>query len=258
MPPHSLPSLLVVLVNFIIAGAQKCGTTAVFNALSLHPDIGVSVPKEVHFFDNDALFSHPPVDYDQYHRHFRPDDCSRLRGEATPAYLYWQPCPARIKAYNPAIKLILILRNPVERAYSHWNMLTHKGRETLPFGEALRAEPARLRQADTGQSKPYSYMDRGFYACQLERYLSLFAREQILVLPYEELVADFGQVYRTLCDFLGLRAIDPPTCNTAYALPYTVPLDITNRQFLLEVFRDDITRLERLLGWDCSHWLAVK
>ena len=107
-------------VDFAIAGVQKAGTTALFDYLSDEPELSLSHVKETHFFDDDERDWARP-DYAPYHALFDAPD-GRLRGEATPIYLYWPKVLERICAYNPAMKLIVVLRDPVERAWSHWRM----------------------------------------------------------------------------------------------------------------------------------------
>lgn len=116
-------------VSFVIGGAQKSGTTALYKYLAKHPDIHLSARKEPHFFDQEdpAFFLSP--DYSVYHKFFDPEGPHQLLGEATPIYMYWYEAPRRIWQYNPQMKWIIVLRNPVERAFSHWNMVRNKGIE---------------------------------------------------------------------------------------------------------------------------------
>src|SRR6266700_2176906 len=136
-------------LDFILAGAQKCGTTALHYFLQKHPRITMGDQQEMHFFDDDDLFS-VPVNYELLHRHFpRLARSTLLRyatarraiaGDCTPSYLYWKPTAERIWSYNPQIKLLVLLRNPVERAFAHWNMQRFKGREPLDFFDAVKEE----------------------------------------------------------------------------------------------------------------------
>ena len=126
--------------------------------------------KEVHLFDDDKTFARRSHDgYAEYHRQFAPTSTGQLLGEITPAYMYWNDAPRRIREYNPAMKLIAVLRNPITRAYSQWNMQRDAGAEQLPFWEALQAEAARLSASLPHQNRNASYVDRGFYSGQLRR-----------------------------------------------------------------------------------------
>src|SRR5438067_7110090 len=114
-------------LTFIVAGVQKAGTTALNYYLKRHPRIVLPVKKELHFFDNDELFAAEKVSYESLHKMFRSGRRSMIAGENTPNYLYARPAMARIRDYNPAIKLIAIWRNPIERAFSQWNMQRQRG-----------------------------------------------------------------------------------------------------------------------------------
>ena len=119
--------------------------------------------KEVHFFDTEENFTESPPDYSNYHAWFSPLLSHRVLGEATPIYMYWNQAPNRMHAYNPDMKIVIMLRCPIQRAFSHWNMERTRGNETLSFWEALMHEKARLDLALPNQQRVYSYVDRGFY-----------------------------------------------------------------------------------------------
>src|SRR5215216_3951934 len=152
-------------VNFLTGGTQKGSTGAVHKFLSEHPQICLAKQKEVHFFDNDAFFRthREPINYRPYHEYFTGRATTKVFGEATPIYMYWEPSAERIKAYNPSMRLIFILRDPIERAYSQYNMQRRRGIELLSFSTAIRLESVRCRQAFCLQRRRYSYVDRGFY-----------------------------------------------------------------------------------------------
>lgn len=245
-------------VDFIIAGAQKCGTTALYKSLLSHPEVCMSIPKEVHFFDNDQLFSQASINYAAYHSHFHPHLSSQILGEATPAYLYWKSSPARIYAYNRDIKLIIILRNPIDRAYSHWNMSTYKGVENLSFREALLAEPDRLKRSEGLQSRPYSYIDRGFYTRQIERYLRYFPRSNLLILRHDDMLINFNHFFEKVCQFLSLSSLVLRDINREHVIPYSKEIELKDWQYLANIFADDISQLETLLDWKCKDWLSPK
>ncbi len=106
-------------VDFLIAGVQKGGTFSLYRLLERHPEISLSKAKEVHFFDNGEIDWSSPR-YGPYHRNFPRWREGQVRGEATPIYIYWPEALERIRTYNPDIKLILLLRDPIERTYSAW------------------------------------------------------------------------------------------------------------------------------------------
>ncbi len=244
------------LVDFLVVGTQKGGTTALTRFLRQHPSVFVAGDKEVHFFDNDGHFQPGPVDYAAYHAKFSPGPGARRIGEATPSYMYWQEAPRRIWEYNPGMKLIALLRNPIERAYSQWNMTRRRGEETLPFFEAIRFEAARSREALPEQHRFFSYVDRGFYVEQLRRMWRYFPREQTLILRSDDLRADPVAVLARVCAFLEIEAPGPLRARRTATAVYEEPMDPEARNWLRDVFEFEIRNLERILGWDCAAWLA--
>src|SRR5438874_4902574 len=154
-------------LDFIVAGAQKSGTTALHYFLAKHPNITMGDQQEIHFFDDDATFA-ATVDYERLHKHYPLVAPSTIAGDCTPSYLYFKPAVERIWNYNPKIKLLVLLRNPVERAFAHWNMQRFKSREPLDFFDAVREEKTRIAGLPPTEARRFAYVDRGFYAEQLE------------------------------------------------------------------------------------------
>jgi hypothetical protein len=249
-----LPDQISTPIDFLICGTQKGGTSALDAYCRQHQDLLMADAKEVHFFDNESLFRNGKPDYRQYHQHFPPHEEGKLRGEATPVYMYWPNAPARIHAYNPDIRLIVILRDPVERAYSHWQMEFHRGYETLPFGKAVREEAARLQQADADHRRVYSYVDRGRYLHQLELLWSLFGREHVLVVFNEDLRQSPAAVLQQISVFLGIPAFTAIEERTENAQDYDNPMTAEDRAWLHAVFEPEIANLEVALGKKLEFW----
>ncbi len=243
-------------VDFVVGGTMKGGTSALNAFLDQHPEIRMASGKEAHFFDTDEHFRDGArPDYELYHRQFAPGPNTRLLGDATPIYLYWEPVPARVMAYNPRMKWVLLLRQPVERAYSHWNMLRQNGHEPLEFADAVALEPWR-RTGLSGQCRVFSYLDRGFYARQLRRLFRLVPRRQVLVLRSEELRRDHHVTLERIFAFLGVDRgvrIEPAAIHQR---GYEAPLPAELKRELTRGLVEDIRELEMLLGWDLSEWLA--
>ena len=240
-------------LDFIVAGAQKSGTTALNYYLKRHPYIALPIKKSLHFFDNDELFAGGNVSYEPLHEMFRPAHPGSIAGENTPIYLYWRPALPRIRDYNPAMKFIVILRNPIERAFSQWNMQRARGIEPLDFLQAVEAEANRIAAAAPKQLRKFSYLDRGRYGEQLERAFRLFPPEQFLVIKYEEFRARQREVVEGVFRFLSLhparfRAVE------AHDIPYARKIRDNERAAVREILKSDIGRLEALLGWNCSDW----
>src|SRR5262249_47450812 len=147
--------------------------------LRQHPQIQMAAVKETHFFDDEQRDWESP-DYSGLHAHFLAGD-NRLRGEATPITMYWRPAVRRLHRYSSEIRIILILRDPVTRAFSNWRQERAEGRETLPFSEAIRSGRARLFDQGTaeGLHRYYSYVERGWYGEQLKYLFAHFPKHQI-------------------------------------------------------------------------------
>lgn len=198
-------------LDFMIIGAQKSGTSALSHFLAQHPDVCMAAGKEVHLFDaDDYSLDWVADDIDQrYSAFFERADDACIWGEATPIYLYWTEIIPALKRYNAALKLIVILRDPAERAISHYAMEKSRANETLPLWLALLCEPMRLASEGErlGRShRCHSYVDRGLYAEQLANVRQYFSDKQILVLESEALKYQHKETMEKVCQFL---AIDP-------------------------------------------------
>jgi len=235
-------------VDFVIAGAQKGGTTALFDYLGDYPDIALSDVKEVHFFDDEGVDWRAP-DYGAYHAHFPPKD-GRPTGEATPIYMYWPDSLERIAAYNPAMKLIVTLRDPVQRAWSHWRMEYARGAEREPFHWCIREGRQRLFDAEPwGHHREFSYVERGFYGEQMVRLYGLFPREQVLVLTADALRARPAESLEAVRRFLGLPAAPAPAPRVAHEgvdMDYGSTLLAEDVEHLRRIYASDAERLAEL------------
>ncbi len=242
-------------VDFVIGGTQKGGTSALDSFLRQHPEICMpETRKELHFFDRET----DDKDYNKYHANFKPKPEHRVIGEASPIYMYWETAPYRIWKYNPKTKWILALRNPVERAFSAWNMETKRGKEKLPFAEAIEKEPERCREALPLQHRVYSYVDRGFYAHQVRRLFNIFGKEKCLILLNEELRSDHKETLRRVFEFLGVDSSFVPREASVFEQEYPNKIDNRLRSSLIETFYFDIKELEKFLRRDLSKWYDKK
>lgn len=201
------------LPDFIIVGAQKSGTTSLFHYLDQHPQLVGASTKEVHFFDGglDENVDNYKKGQQWYRAHFaiKPKGNRLVRAfEASPLYLFNPLAAKRIHDVVPHAKLIAVLRNPTERAISHYFHEKRRNREPLDIREALGAEEGRLAPAlerEDYRSKAfihYSYKSRGHYAEQLNRYLKHFPKEQMLVLPSDDLFRNPGEILRRIFEFV--------------------------------------------------------
>ena len=244
-------------VSFLIAGTQKGGTTALSAYLARHPQIFIPAAKEVHFFDNDDYDWVQP-DWSLYHQHFKTALAGQCWGEATPITMWWRPAIDRLWRYNRDIKILFILRNPITRAYSHWNMEYQRGVETLPFLDALKQEVVRCRAALPAQHRVFSYVDRGFYSCQLRELWRYFPRDQVMVIRQEHLAEEPADTMISVERFLGLKSVPFAGSIQAHQRSYESPIPAAAFELLRRTFWHEICQLQTLLGWDCSDWLEAR
>lgn len=255
-PLRSLP-------DFLIIGAQRCGTTSLFNYLSQHPAILPSFPKEVHFFSN-----HYDKGLTWYRSHF-PLEIQRRRSgmqngkqrcmavEGTPYYFSHPLAPRRIFEAVPEARLLLLLRNPGDRAYSHYQYEVKLGFESLSFEEAIEAEAERLasekekilqdQNYHSFAHQHYSYLSRGKYIDFLGEWESFLNRGKILVLKSEDFYVHPEKTITQVLEFLGL-----PDWKVSKFKKYNfttyAPMQPKTRQHLNAVFEADNARLSDALG----------
>lgn len=197
-----------MLPNFLCIGAQKSGTTSLWRILAAHPDVCMAQPRETRFFSDDLFFAEGPVVYER--------TCfSGWRGQAgvgekCPEYLFEPNAPARIRAVlGPQVRLIVTLRSPAQRAFSHYRHNWARLRESRSFEEAFAANVA-ARAAGLDLPGAFAYLERGEYAPQLARYLAHFDSGQLLIIHFEsEIETDQQQLSSRLYEFLGLSTFRP-------------------------------------------------
>lgn len=172
------------LPNFICVGAQKSGTTTLYDILVQHPDIFLPEIKETKFFHDNNKYEKGLSFYEE--NFFKAWKGEKAIGEIDPEYMYFESVPERIyRTLGKDVKLIFMLRNPVDRAYSHYWMSLKRGYETETFERAVELEGERLIR-DEFHKNHFSYVDRGFYAKQIKRYLTYFCVENMFFVVFEE------------------------------------------------------------------------
>lgn len=273
--------------NFLVIGAAKAGTTSLYHYLNQHPQIYMSPRKETYFF----MSSNNEIE--NYKALFKEANGEIAIGEATPFYLYKKKSPELIKNCLPQVKLIIVLRDPVYRAYSHFLYWRSQGQEPIvDFAKAIREEPIRIRD---GYRTNYHYINQGFYAPQLQRYLNLFDSSNIKINLYSDLVKNPSHFVKEIYNFLDVDDSFAAPTNQVYkktAVPRNKVIDkilktsnpvkeisktllsdksrklIANklllskpnisynlRQELIEIYREDILKTQRLVQRDLSSWL---
>jgi hypothetical protein len=282
-----------MLPNFLIVGAPRSGTTLLYEGLRKHPEVYMSLVKEPLFLSGYGEMKR----MEEYQGLFAGVTTEKLVGEASTLYLYSPEAPARIAQSLPDVKLIAILRNPVDRAYSNYLHHVRAGFEDLGFAEALAVEEDRIR---AGRSPFLYYRDLGFYGQQIERYRAIFDRSQMQFLLYEDIQTDPAEVFRVVFRFLGVDDSFPVDTSVKYnpsgvpthsclhqlvtgpsavktalkaILPENLqerlllrvlnltlskpPLDPEIRQRLVSGYRQDILKTQELIGRDLSTWLEA-
>jgi hypothetical protein len=244
------------LPDFLVLGAQKAGTTALYEYLRRHPQITGPSWKEVSFFDRHWARG------ESWYRGNFPNLArtrGKLVGEASPSYVFHPLGPERVKAVVPDARLVVLVRNPVDRALSHYNHEVALGREPLSFEEALDAEDERLHgEVERMEADPryfsrewwsHTYKARGRYAEQLERWLAVFPPEQLLVLPSEDLGDAPERAHAEVRAFLGAAPQRLDSYPRVYERRYD-PMSGSTRERLAEEFAEPNRRLYELLGRD--------
>ena len=223
--------------------------------------VGLSSVKEVHFFDDESLdWSKPP--YDRYHSYFPKRRRAIAWGEATPIYSYWPNALERIKAYRPDMKLVLLFRDPISRAYSAWSHQRRKGREPLTFAKAIRQGRDRVSDLPDIANRHFSYVERGFYGEQLNRCLELFPKSNILSLDFRQLSVDPSGLLQRVSSFLGIPAPTGPTdaiqANAGSTDTFEESPSAEDVELLVDAFASDLKRFSDLVEFSIDKWPTVE
>ena len=283
-----MTSNIRLLPDFLIIGGQRCGTTSLYYYLTAQTGIASTLKKEVHFYDDhytDGLRWYRaqfPTTLQKYYAE-RIRKQLFITGESSPYYLFHPLVPQRLAAVTPQAKLIVLLRNPIDRAYSqHW-LTTLEGDETLSFEEAIEREEERLagvveellandKAGNHGYRsynlRHYSYLTRGIYVDQLQRWMDYFPREQFLILKSEDLYSDPAAIVRQTLEFLAVpdsatriehqefKQYREPN-KKGYQNDQKPPrMSLEMRKRLIEYFKPHNARLYALLGRDFG-WDAL-
>jgi hypothetical protein len=273
VPPQWKSDGPAQLPSFFILGAAKCGTTSLHGYFGQHPEICVSEPKEPLYFESEYERG---LSY-YFNRYFSHWSGEPIAGDARHRNLYLPYIPERIFRYNPTARLIVCLRNPVERAISHWWHWFSRKEEPLSLRDSIQQDWERIQSGGapshaTGFSEyalslypnprgfVRTYLDSGYYHEQILRYLRLFPREQLRIVLFEDLATDPAAVmtglfkfvgadasYALRCDFTPLNRSDPGMLDQAGS-------DIL--AWLVQHFRPHNELLSQLIGRNLDHWNA--
>ena len=243
------------LPNFFIIGAAKCGTTSLFHYLSQHPDIyfpttvkesnyfvfcnreydtnGPGSPKEIFNY----LYGRSINNFTEYKSLFKSVKDEMVIGEVCPRYLYYDNASKNLKEFNPEAKIIVILRNPVERAFSHYKMLASRSLAPYNFYRELQEEDQRISQ---GWGWDWHYCALGRYFEQIERYYQLFSRKNIKIILYEDFFNDSTSALKDICSFLNITAEFDFDLNSRHMVSYN-----PKNKFVHQILKADSLALLR-------------
>jgi hypothetical protein len=236
------------LPDFVVLGTQKGGTSYFYRLLTEHPLVRRAAAKELHFFDNKFA-----AGVGWYRRCFpkgeRVDEQRTITGEASPSYLFDPQVPERMVRIVPEARLIALLRDPVDRAYSHYQMEVRRGREARSFEEATEEEMRSAEGAGNTVDVRYAYLRRGLYAEQLERFSFFATRDRLLVVKSENLFSRRLEVLERVWRFLRLPPFES-TLASPTVRPTYEPMDPVTRRRLEGFFAPHNKRLYDLLNTD--------
>jgi len=263
--------------DFLIGGAQKAGTTALYTYLSTHPEIAATSEKEHHFFNCEKNYAKGMAFYQSL---FPITSEHQLTFDASSGYLADAKSPARIHDYNPNIKIIFLLRDPVDRAYSAWQMYKSNYEvninwfydDWISFCNNGTVNPKR-RSADSlshfhsfieeemdceehGIAIEANVLNSGFYAIQLERYFDIFNRDQIMIIHNEKLRLQTRETLNNIQDFIGVKsyAYEPKSLNPVFVGNYIESMESRTRLLLNDYYKPHNELLFSLLGKQDAWW----
>jgi len=267
---RGITASLRTLPDFIIIGGQKCGTTTLYDYLIQHPSVISAARKEVHFFDNDY---HYAMGLKRYRVQFPTNSYKNkikkrynnqgITGEASPNYLSHPLVPKRIFESIPLVKLIVILRNPVDRAYSEYHMNRRKNWENNSFEEAIAYEQKTLNgkyengkwdmKYRTYNDKRWPYLIRGIYVEHFRRWLDVFRKTQLFILNTEDFKKNYSKTMKSCFQFLGVSDYKVKEMDEKNVGEY-IPMKLETREFLIDYFKPHNERLYKFLNmkfdWD--------
>ena len=261
-----ITSYLRVLPDFVIVGAQKAGTTSLYDFVIKHPAIASASQKELHYWSTEyklgKLWYRSNFPIKLFRHHFFKRNW-KLTGEASPTYLFYPMVAGRMKKVLPDVKLIVILRNPIDRAYSHYHHTLRNNNETLSFENAIKLEEERLAGERERLIKDpnfvprhyraHSYLARGIYADQLEDWFRHYNRKHFLILTTEDFHKNPQRTLDQVFDFLEVPHFQTENLKNLNVGNYK-EMNASTRKFLIKYFRPHNERLSKLLqrsiDWD--------
>ena len=262
-------------LDFMVIGAEKCGTTSLFQYLAQHPRIASPIEKEIDFFDQeykhglDWYLAHFPAFGDGAFGERESGEgaiahkkiTSQIVGETSANYLYNKLVPERVHQHFPNVQLVVLLRHPVDRTLSRYNMMVRNGNEARSLETVISQEMAQIQKATTAEGIPWPVLNRcrhignSLYAYHLQHWLAHFSREQLLAIQSESLFTQSQATLGTLCQTLKITPPPAQDYKKHNAGEYaTASLEL--RQQLAEFYHPHVRKLEELLSqsfdWDLA------
>lgn len=244
------------LTSFFVIGAERCGTESIHYCLNHHPKLSLRPLAHSGHFANDLLFDLGQPKSEIYDSINGSENHHLQYGEVCSRYLSHPRAISRIYHYNPHGKLIISLRNPAERAYSHWQSRKMSGEETRSFKEAIENEVRALDQQNWDQStRPTSYLRQSRYADQIQHARQYFNPHNLLFIKAEDLRDDTEVSIYQILQFLGLPYIDTD-CIAQNVGKYSKSISQEDYEFVQQFLYEDILNTQAMLGWNCTDWVS--
>ena len=244
--------------SFAVIGVMRSGTTSLAHSLSRHPLIRLCKTEHSGFFAKDVNFEKGVPSPTLFQSNGHEKSADMIWGDVCPNYIFHTPSIARLSHYNPGIKLITILRNPAERAFSHWQYATYKGKEKRPFMKAindeLNARHVLRDEQDQLNVMTSSYLARSMYGEQIQSLYQYFDPHQLLFIRAEDFKYDTQVTMYQVFQFLHLpyEDVDCTAQNVGF---YHLSISAADYNAVNKIFEKDIYLTEELLGWNCNEWL---
>ena len=249
--------------DYFIIGTPRGGTSSMYNYLIQHPNVVPPVKKEIQYFTDLKYSKHY---FFWYKANFptKMKKGSKLTGDGNPNTIFHPLAPRRVKKHLPKIKLISLLRNPIDRAFSAWNLQVKKGINDLSFEDSLELEKCeysdirekifRDKKFNAPNYLRHAFLQKGIYVDQLEEWFKYFPKNQMLIIKSEDFITETNQILSQVFDFLGLSQFDIQTKKKWHTGTYKQKMNPETRKRLIEYFKPHNERLSELLdrdfGWD--------
>jgi len=235
-------------LDFLVIGTQKGGTTSLINQFNQHPDIFIH-ENELHFFDSKI----ENTNYTSYHNKFPNNIQNKFIGEKTPSYCYLQFAIDRIYKYNPDIKLVFILRDPIKRAYSEWNMYKNNFNFKKPFLESIKE----IKNVELSEIKQNGYwaLQRGYYLEQIEYILSKFKKENLYIGISEKIKKNPLNEYNKIFNFFGLEVLKNLNVDLSIRKGrYKKEISEIEYRYIENIYYEKTKKLFDFLGYEVDEW----